>query len=155
MYSSELICDILNYLEQNINRNVSIDELCKEFHYDKTYIMKLFKIEIGIPIKLYMNKVRIYNSLKDYLDDDYILKIAIKNGFNSLEYYSEIFKNIVGVSPIIYKNFRLSRLYINENTINIISLNISELKIFIENIEKYRKNIKPITNPLKKFTLFK
>lgn len=155
MYSNKLICNILNYLDQNINRNVSIDELYKTFHYNKTYIMKLFKIEIGIPIKLYMNKVRVYNSLKHYSRDSHILRIAIKNGFNSLEYYPEVFKSVVGVSPIIYKNFQLSRLYVDENAINTISLNISELKIFIENIEKYKVNIKPITNPIKKFTLFK
>ena len=52
-------------------------------------------------------------SLSFYSNDDHILKIALCNGFNSLEYYSEIFKTFLGVSPITYKK------YINGETLSI------------------------------------
>ena len=92
MFSNSLVCDILDYINKNINREITIDELANHFYFDKTYIMKRFKKEIGISIHDYINKIRVLNSLDYYKYDNYILSTALKNGFNSIEYYSEIFK---------------------------------------------------------------
>ena len=92
MYSNELICNILNFLNQNINRNVSINELGNRFHYDKIYIMKLFK-------------------------------------------------KIIGVCPKSYKKFMISKFSINDDDINLICLNLSNLVIFIEQIKNYKNRL--------------
>lgn len=105
MYSNELICNILNYLDDNINSDISIDFISSIFCYDKFYIMKKLKKEIGMSIISYLNAIKIFNSLKFYKNNYSILKISLNSGFNSLEYYSEIFKKVIGVSPIIYKKF--------------------------------------------------
>lgn len=105
MFSNELVCNIIEYLNNNISKEITIDELSLLFHFNKTYIMKKFKKELNISIRDYMNTIRIYNSLSYFKEDNYILSIAFKNGFNSLEYFSEIFKKNMGVSPIIYKKY--------------------------------------------------
>ena len=46
MYSNELICDILNYIDVNINKKITIVELYLKFYYNRYYIMKLFNKEI-------------------------------------------------------------------------------------------------------------
>ena len=83
MYSNTLICDVLDYINRNINKEITIDELSNLFYFDKTYIMKRFKREIGVSIHDYINRVRILNSLPLYRYDNYILSIALSNGFNS------------------------------------------------------------------------
>lgn len=105
MFSNELVCKIIEYLNNNINKEITIDELSILFYFNKTYIMKKFKKELNITIHEYINTIRIYNSLMYFKDDNYILSIAFKNGFNSLEYFSEIFKKNMGVSPIVYKKY--------------------------------------------------
>lgn len=105
MFSNDLTCNIIKYLNNNINKEITIDELSLLFYFNKTYIMKRFKKELNISIHEYINTMRIYNSLPYFRDDNYILSIAFKNGFNSLEYFSEIFKKIIGVSPTIYKKY--------------------------------------------------
>ena len=105
MFSSELICNIIEYIHNNLNKEITIDELSIIFYYNKTYIMKKFKKDLGISIHNYINTLRIYNSLSYFKDDVYFLSIAFRNGFNSLEYFSETFKKIVGVSPTIYKKY--------------------------------------------------
>ena len=40
MYSNTLICDVLDYINRNINKEITIDELSNIFYFDKTYIMK-------------------------------------------------------------------------------------------------------------------
>ena len=142
MFSNSLVCDILEYIEKNINNEITIDELSNRFYFDKTYIMKRFKREIGVTIHDYINKIRILNSLELYQYDNYILSIAIKNGFNSIEYYSEIFKKVIGVNPLKYKKYINRSFDITDKDIDTILFNINNcnnLKIFTNDYIKRRK----------------
>lgn len=153
MYSNELICDILEYINNNINKEITIDELSILFFFNKTYIMKKFKKEIGITIHSYINSIRIYNSLYDFKSNNYILSIALKHGFNSLEYFSETFKKIMGVNPQLYKKFTFisGNISIEEDTT--IRNSIAKLQTIKENSIKYLNNRKPKQTPVKKLFL--
>ena len=92
MYSNELVCKILSYIDNNINRKITIEELSLRFYYNRYYIMKLFKKEIGLSLFDYINSLRIYNSISSINNSSKLLiRVAIDNGFYSLEYFSEIF----------------------------------------------------------------
>ena len=149
MFSNELVCNILDYVNNNINKEITIDELSDIFFFNKTYIMKRFKKEIGISIHSYINHIRIYNSLLDFNNNSYILSIAIKNGFNSLEYFSETFKNIMGVSPRIYKKFTSINTYISKKDDNLIRNSIARLELLKNNSIRYLNNRKPKEIPVK------
>lgn len=156
MYSNKLICDILNYIELNLNSKISINDLENKFYYNKFYIMKLFKKEIGISIFEYINILRIYNSSNEIKNtNNSFTMISMNNGFYSLEYFSETFKKVVGVNPRTYKNFWNYNYKINETDLNTIRESIIYLNNFIENKEKYISNTKPIETPIKKLSIFK
>ena len=141
MFSNELVCNIVEYLNNNINKEITIDELSNLFYFNKTYIMKRFKKELNISIHEYINTIRIYNSLPYFREDNYIISIAFKNGFNSLEYFSEMFKKIIGVSPIIYKKY-ITYMEIKEKDEEKIQFNISriqDIKTKALNYLSYRK----------------
>ena len=142
MFSNSLVCDLLEYINKNINDEITIDDLSNRFYFNKTYIMKRFKREMGYTIHDYINTMRIMNSLDLYGYDNYILGIAIKNGFNSIEYYSEIFKKIMGVNPLKYKKFINRSFDITDNDISLIIKNINKcnnLKIFVKDYLSRRK----------------
>ena len=142
MFSHHLVCEILEYINNNINRDITIDELSNRFYYDKTYIMKRFKKEVGKSIHDYINIIRISNSLDYYKDNNYILNIALKNGFNSIEYYSEIFKRVIGVNPLKYRKFVYKSFDISDNDIDIIIKSVNacnNLKIFTSEYLSRRK----------------
>ncbi len=145
MFSNSLVCDILDYINKNINCEITIDELANCFYFDRTYIMKKFKKEIGISIHDYINKIRILNSLDYYKYDNHILSTALKNGFNSIEYYSEIFKKIIGVNPMKYKKFINRSLDIKENEIDIIIKNVNECNNIKLKANSYLNRRKPTT----------
>lgn len=102
---NKIVLDILNFIDNNLYEEINIDIIATTLCYDKFYIMKTFKKEVGISIVTYINYLKVLRSLNSYSNDDSILKIALCNGFNSLEYYSEIFKTFLGVSPIAYKKY--------------------------------------------------
>lgn len=153
MYSNELVCNILDYLDENINTIISIDMISSIFCYDKTYVMKRFKKELGISIVSYMNAIKIFNSLKYYKNDDSILKISMESGFNSLEYYSEIFKKVIGVSPMTYKQFIRYDVRVLANEVSTIVNSLVKLDELRNKVMFYRRRVKPSTIIVKKLSL--
>ena len=142
MFSNSLVCDILEYINNNINKEITVDELVNRFYYDRTYIMKRFKKEIGVKIHDYINIIRIMNSLEFFKYNNYILSIALKNGYSSIEYYSEVFKKIIGVNPLKYRKFINRSFDISSNEINIIMDNINKcnnLKLYVSDYLNRRK----------------
>ena len=104
MYSNNLICDILIYIDDNISNKITIEDLENKFFYNRYYIMKLFKKGMGITLINYINSIRIYNSITLIKEsNNSLLNIAFKCGFYSIEYFSETFKKIIGVNPEIVK----------------------------------------------------
>lgn len=154
IYSNELVCNILNYIKNNINAEITISDISSIFSYDKTYIMKRFKKELGITIKEYINIIKVLNSLTYYNSNNTILKIAILSGYNSIEYYSEVFSKLIGVSPIVYKKFIMPLSNLSEKEIQIIRTSISKLYSLEDKITKYLNNQKPKKLPTRKLSIF-
>ena len=155
MHSKKLICDILEYIDNNINKEITIDELSNIFFFDKYYIMKLFKKELKITIVNYINSMRVYNSLKEYKYDNQIMRIALNNGFNSLEYYSETFKQITKVSPREYKCFVNRNSNISLDKIITIRIALSNLQYLKDQTTKYKQNRHPEKHKVKSLSIFK
>ena len=96
--------NIVDYLDANQGEEVSIEDLAVTFHFNRHYLMKMFKKTVGLTITQYRNFQKINASIQDLVNtDDKILKIALKHGFHSLEYYSETFYKMVGVSPLQFR----------------------------------------------------
>ena len=143
MKQKELIIKIINYIDENIYTKISIDNLSSVFYFNKDYIMRLFKRELGITINNYINYKRVYLSLSDLENsNNTILYVGLNNGFYSLEYFSEIFKKIIGVSPSIYRNYYKYRKDINEEEFYLINNKKNQLINKIEEINKYKTIIK-------------
>jgi len=143
MFSNDLICDILDFIDDNINRKITMDELSGHFYFHKDYIMRLFKKEIHSTISDYINKKRIFQSLKDLqLSNDSILYIGLKHGFSSLEYYSEVFHKVMGVSPVIYRKFSARSMEVENEDMKTIQKNLANISGFFENVTRYRNNRK-------------
>lgn len=156
MFSNKIICEILEYIDINLNSKITIKDLENKVFYNKFYIVKLFKKEIGYTIFDYINHLRISNSVKDISDSDKsFTRIALDNGFYSLEYFSEIFKKVMGVSPRVYKKYLDYNNELDEDIKFLIRDNLIKLNDLINYKDKYLNNVKPDGIPVKKLTIFK
>ncbi len=150
--SKELVVNILKYIDENINSKIVIDDLVSQFNYNRFYIMKIFKKELNVSIIDYINILKVYRSLNYLKEKHSLLTIALRNGFYSLEYYSEMFKKIIGINPITYRKI-INHDHVDENKINIYISNLSKIKEIINMAEKYKYNKVPAI--IKKLTIFK
>lgn len=155
MYSNKLICQILNYIDTNWCNKLSINDLENKFYYNRYYIMKLFKREIGVTIFDYINNFKIHKSINEIaISNNSMITIAINCGFNSLEYFSETFKNIVGVSPSNYKKILNREAIFNIEKYDEVTLNIIKINKLINKVNVYKNNIKSDKIKVKKLTIF-
>ena len=156
MYSNKLVCEILNYIDKNIKNKITIEDLENKFFYNRYYIMKLFKKEIGLTIIEYINSIRIYNSITQIKDQNMnLINIAFKNGFYSLEYFSETFKQITKLNPRKFKDYFLYKKSISLEDIDLINDSIVKLYEISKIKDNYLSKQKTSSNPVKKLSIFK
>ncbi len=103
-FSNELVKQIVQFLEENIFGNITLEEICKKFNYGNTYICTLFKEETGYSIMNYYTKKKIDLSkkiLREGLMN--ITQISDYLNFCNPHYFSYVFKKYVHMSPREYQ----------------------------------------------------
>ena len=96
---------IQDYIDQHYSEDISRNILTDIFYLDPDYASKLFKQELGISFKNYLIQKRI-DVAKDLLvnTDLPINTIADNVGYGNYSYFTRIFKKVIGVTPIEYRN---------------------------------------------------
>ena len=92
------------YLRSNVQKNITLSDVCKSFNYSRSYICKIFKEQTGESLITYFNRLKIEES-KRLLEDTEMSVTAISDllGFSEAKYFGVAFKNRVGSSPIAYR----------------------------------------------------
>ena len=88
------------YLESNIDRHVTLEELSNVYHLDKSYISRIFCECFGISPVRYHQMLRIQKAetMVRYTNIS-LSSIAEQTGFTSLQDFSRAFRRTEGVSP--------------------------------------------------------
>ena len=133
-----LMQEICMYLLDNIDRNVSSDELEEIFHYNKFYLIRQFKEYTGLTPVSFVNECRVYNSIDPLIfTKETILYIALNNHFNGLEQYSNKFKNVIGISPSKFRTLFSSLINLAEKTND--TQDLALLKDILVQINEYKE----------------
>ena len=90
---------ITDYLEQNLEQNVSLDMLAQSMNYSAAYLSRLKK-NTGQSFSELLLDLRLKKSMELLrLTDMRINDIAAKAGYNDVSYFISIFKKCTGVTP--------------------------------------------------------
>ncbi|MGN0431265.1 MAG: AraC family transcriptional regulator [Lachnospiraceae bacterium] len=101
---SEIIRPALEFMMQNFQENVNIDQLAGIVHLSKSYFMNCFKKAVGIGAVEHLTQLRI-NAACDALSSTRkaVSDIAFGCGYSNLSNFNRQFKKIVGCSPNEYR----------------------------------------------------
>lgn len=97
----------IDYITEHFAENLTIQQAANEVNFSPTYFSRIFKKETGHGFVSYLTFVRIQKAV--WLlrhTDQTIEKIAFEQGFNTPNYFSTIFKKVVGLSPSEYRTTR-------------------------------------------------
>ena len=101
---SPLVRNIINFIEESLYSDVSVNEIASLFNYNEKYIGKLFKSQTGFTVKEYLNKRRLDNAEKLLRNTKIpITEISSKSGFNNVTYFNRLFKKHFNLSPKDYR----------------------------------------------------
>ena len=96
--------DTLNYIREHYSENITLDDVLKITSYSKSHFIRLFKKNMGMNLTDYINKYRIEKSCLELIyTSKNITEIAMGNGFNTVQYFSKIFKNYMKCTPKQYQ----------------------------------------------------
>lgn len=98
------ITQIIQYINDNYNKNITLAEMAERFYISPSYLSKLFKDTTNFTFTEYLNSVRIKNAKELLAKPGYrIIDVAQKVGFNNNTHFTRVFKDITGMSPTNYK----------------------------------------------------
>lgn len=94
----------MEYVEKNIKRNITLEEVARHISITPHYLSKIFKKEVGVNFITYVTDRKI-DLAKKMLEDESIpiVNISIELSFNQANYFSKVFKKKVGLTPSEYR----------------------------------------------------
>jgi AraC-like DNA-binding protein len=102
---------IINYLNENYENKISLDQIAHNMYLSPVYISKIFKEETGESPINYLIKIRLEKA-KDILltsEGGSIKSIANRVGYDDVYHFSKLFKKYYGISPLYYKKTALEK----------------------------------------------
>lgn len=97
---SNIVTALLNYINENYSKEISLDKLSKNTYLSPVYLSKIFKEETGDSPINYLINIRL-NKAKELLEEGSltIKSIAKSVGYSDAYYFSKLFKKHFGISP--------------------------------------------------------
>ena len=95
----ELITKAVDYLKQNYNTEIRLEDIAVKSFTSKNYLSKLFKEVTGMNFSEYIHKIRINEACSLLRSTDQsVSSIAEQVGFNDMKFFYEIFRRITGTT---------------------------------------------------------
>lgn len=102
--SADLIGRIVGYIDENLHRDIYLDEIAGAMGLTPNYITRYFRKQKGINFKYYVNAKRIEKAKRLLSETGTMVKsIAELCGFNSSKRFIATFTKFVGATPIEYR----------------------------------------------------
>ena len=110
----EKVRNALDYIEKNLDKPLSVTKLSEISGYSSTHFSQMFKDAMGVSPKRYINyrKIR-YAKILLLSSRMNITQISDLLGYESIHYFSRIFKHVTGKSPSEYYESANSDMGIN------------------------------------------
>lgn len=127
----------IEYIETNLDKDINFEKVSKEVGMSSFYFHRIFTAIIGISPTAYIRNRRLTIAAQEISkNDENILDIALKYGFESHEAFSRAFKNFHGITPKMaksngneLKNFSIANINSEIEQGNILSYRIESRNI--------------------------
>ncbi|MDO5425198.1 MAG: response regulator transcription factor [Eubacteriales bacterium] len=106
--NQELVAQVTAYVEQNLGREITLQDAADAVHLSKNYLCSIFKKERGETFFQYLTTARMEKAKQLLKETDYkVYTIAEKTGYSDYAYFAQVFKKSVGVTAAEYREIYL------------------------------------------------
>ena len=98
------ISPVFTYVEENISREITLEEVARLVGMNREYFCRFFKKAAGITLIDYINFIRISRAQELLVStQESISSISDSLGFSSVSYFTRVFKSITTFTPASYR----------------------------------------------------
>lgn len=118
------VCLAMNYISQNLDRELSLEEIAQQASFSMFHFHRIFKAVVGETIAEFTRRVRLEvaaNHLRSKPNDS-ITTIALQYAFSSSQNFSKAFRQHFKVSPSEYRKYKRKIGNTPSNPENVLSL---------------------------------
>lgn len=129
----EIVRKMIDYIEQNLENELTLDTISKNIGYSKFYLNRIFTEQTGITIYKYVQNRRLTIAAEKLVRTDIpIIQIAYEAGYDTQQSFSFAFKQVYLYPPNTYRN------------IGIFVPKQNQLSMYCSYIPKYNKFVSEI-----------
>lgn len=100
----ELISQAHSYIQKNLQRNITLEDVARHIHLSTFYFSRLFKDKTGVNYIDYLIQLRLEKAkLLLLTTNDSVAVVAKKVGYSETNSFSRLFKSRLGISPSEYR----------------------------------------------------
>lgn len=101
----KIVDDVIRFIENNYTSEITVLDLAKKYAINPDYLSSVFKQKTGKNIIKYLMEIRIESACKLLKETQLgISDISYKVGYMDRQYFNRVFKKIMGIAPIEYRN---------------------------------------------------
>lgn len=102
------IAKVIEFINTNYSKDISLCLLSQQFHLNEQYISRLFRKVTGSTIIDYLNAVRVNEAKRLLLESDMkVIEISKKVGYSNNVHLWRVFKKLTGFSPNEFRTVNL------------------------------------------------
>jgi len=94
----------VDYIKNNLHQKLSIDSIAKLAYVSKSNFFKMFKDELGTSPNEFILQERINRAKELLVNQNSIKETAYQTGFSDTNYFTRVFKQLVGITPKSFQN---------------------------------------------------
>ncbi|WP_125713449.1 helix-turn-helix transcriptional regulator [Companilactobacillus kedongensis] len=103
--SNEAIISAIEFIDNNLDKRLTLDRVAKSVYLSDFYFSKLFKKETKLSFSVYLNARKIQQAMLLLKETDLSINDVSKRlGFRRMSYFSQTFKKYTGVAPSRFRN---------------------------------------------------
>lgn len=104
MFSENVITDIIYWIEDNLEQDLSLESVSQKSGYSKWHLQRMFKEQTDLTLASYIRARRLScAAIELRLQRTPLLDIALKYRFDSQQTFSRAFKKLFNITPYDYR----------------------------------------------------
>jgi AraC-like DNA-binding protein len=104
---------VIKYIQENIHRKISVDELCRKVYMSRSTFFRLFKTELGITPVEYIIKEKMKLAKEILLNSNLSINaVAFQCGFNNVNHFIKTFRYFEKITPLQFKKVNTNQHFV-------------------------------------------
>lgn len=93
------IAAVLSYINENLSRELSVEELAEQVFLSRYHFMRLFKAQTGSTVHAYVQQKRLLYAARLIREGQSAARAAAESGFSDYSAFHRAFRKSFGISP--------------------------------------------------------